>query len=163
MIILEFATNCAFSEQALRSQESISISYVDLMISKLDKHASSNRPVDIMKLLNFLIFDITGDLTSDESFGTLETEEYDRWIADIFGMLKFGVICNLLRAHSVPVAKLFDIIPVLRKGRNAHINYTNEKMMRRFQKKTDRKDFMRYVCKKTWTCLILPNREVATS
>jgi hypothetical protein len=42
------------------------------------------------------------------------------------------------------VAKFFDIIPVLRRGGNAHINYTKEKMMRRLEKKTDRKDFMRY-------------------
>jgi hypothetical protein len=120
------------------------MSYISLMIFKLDKHASVDNPVDIMKYLNFLIFDITGDLTFDESFGTLETEEYDQWIANIFGMLKFGVICNLLRAYGVPVAKFFDIIPVLRRGRNAHINYTKEKMIRRLEKKTDRKDFMRY-------------------
>jgi cytochrome P450 len=86
--------NHAFSEQALRSQESIIMSYINLMISKLDKHASADNPVDIMKYLNFLIFDITGDLTFDETFGTLKTEEYDQSIANIFGMLKFGVICN---------------------------------------------------------------------
>lgn len=113
------------------------------MISKLDKHASIDKPVDIMKYLNFLIFDITGDLLFDESFGSLESEDYDHWIANIFGMLKFGVICDGLRAYGVPVAKLFDIIPALRRKKNAHYNYTKEKMTKRLQKKTGRKDFMR--------------------
>jgi hypothetical protein len=92
------------------------------MITKLDKHASTKSLVDIMKFFNFLIFDISGDLTFDESFRTLETEEYDHWIANIFFMLKFGIICNLLRAYGVPVAKFFDIKPVLRRRREAHIN-----------------------------------------
>jgi cytochrome P450 len=137
--------NHAFSEQALRSQEDIITSYVSLMISKLHKRAASGSPVDIMKYLNFTTFDITGDLSFDESFGSLESENYDHWIANIFGMLRLACIMIALRAFGVPVYMLFKTIPALSKAKNAHGDYTKEKTARRLAKDTDRKDFMRQV------------------
>jgi cytochrome P450 len=135
--------NYAFSDQALRSQENIIISYIDLMISKLHNRAASGSPVDIMKYLNFLTFDITGDLLFDESFGSLQSENYDHWIANLFDMLRIGCIFLGLRSYGVPVMKLVEIVPAMAKAENTHHSYTKEKMARRLAKKTDRKDFMR--------------------
>jgi hypothetical protein len=98
--------NHAFSEQTLRSQEVIIASYVSLMISKLHKRAVSGSSVDIMKYLNFTTFDITGDLSFDESFGSLESENYDHWIANIFGMLCSACVMMALRAYGLPVDML---------------------------------------------------------
>jgi hypothetical protein len=113
------------------------------MISKLHNRAASGSPVDIMKYLNFLTFDITGDLLFDESFGSLQSENYDHWIANLFDMLRIGCIFLGLRSYGVPVMKLVEIVPAMAKAENTHHSYTKEKMTRRLAKKTDRKDFMR--------------------
>ena len=135
--------NHAFSEQALRSQEDIINSYITLMISKLRKRASSDSRIDIMKYLNFTTFDITGDLSFDELFGSLESENYNHWIANMFDMLRLGSIIRVMNAYGLPVSKLFDMLPALAKARDAHDDYTKEKTARRLEKKTDRKDFIR--------------------
>jgi cytochrome P450 len=135
--------NYAFSEQALRSQEDMIASYITLMVSKLHKRAASDSPVDIMRWLNFSTFDITGDLLFDESFGSLESENYNQWIANMLGMIKLGCLMHAMRAYGIRIEKLFQIIPSLNRVMIAHMNYTKEKLTRRLEKKTDRKDFMR--------------------
>ncbi|KAH7413772.1 cytochrome P450 monooxygenase-like protein [Phaeosphaeria sp. MPI-PUGE-AT-0046c] len=141
------ALNPAFSEQALRAQEGMIISYISLLISKLNSHAASGNAVDIMKYLNFTTFDITGDLTFDESFGSLESENYDSWIAIIFDWIRFGAYLRVLTFYGFPIQTFFKIIPALRQGLDTHRNYTGDKMERRLNKKTDRKDFLSYISK----------------
>ena len=138
------ALNPAFSPEALRAQEGIITSYISLLISKLKVHAASGSPIDIMKYLNFTTFDITGDLTFDESFGSLESENYDSWIAVIFDWIRIGAILRVLRFYGVPVKYLFSLIPALKRGEAIHRSHTGNKMERRLNKNTDRKDFLRY-------------------
>lgn len=107
-----------------------------------------------MRYLNFTTFDITGDLAFDESFGSLESENYDSWIATIFNMIQVGCILRVMRFYGVPVQTLFKIVPVLRKGMDAHRNYTADKMERRLNKKTDRKDFTRYDFRSTLIAIV---------
>lgn len=63
--------NPGFSEKAVRAQESIIMGYVDLLMKRL--HENCHDPVDMVKWLNATTFDIIGDLTFGESFGSLET------------------------------------------------------------------------------------------
>ncbi|KAF2023284.1 cytochrome P450 monooxygenase-like protein, partial [Setomelanomma holmii] len=139
--------NYAFSEQALKSQEQIINSYITLLISQLSKQASAGSAVDVMAYLNFATFDITGDLSFDESFGALEAETHNQWVATLFSMLRAGAIIRILAAYGVPTEKIFEYIPVLARARDAHDDYTKEKAGRRLEKKTDRKDFISYVLK----------------
>lgn len=113
------------------------------MITKLKWRAATDSPVDMMRYLNFTTFDITGDLAFDESFGSLESENYNDWIANIFGFLWYNGLIQIMRAYGVPVMKLIDMVPALAKQRDAHDDYTKEKAARRLDKKTDRKDFIR--------------------
>lgn len=134
----------AFSEQALRSQENIVTSYIDLMISKLRNRAAAGTPVDIMRYFNFTTFDITGDLTFGESFGSLVSEDYDHWIANIFRVIRLVCVIQVMRCYGLAAHKLFKIIPALAKGMEEHKKYTEDKMTKRLENPTDRKDFMRY-------------------
>jgi cytochrome P450 len=134
----------AFSEQALRSQEDIVTSYIDLMISKLSNRAAAGTPVDMMKYFNFTTFDITGDLTFGESFGSLVSEDYDHWIANIFRVIRLVCVIQVMRCYGLAAHKLLRAIPTLFKGMEAHEKYTTDKMTKRLGRKTDRKDFMRY-------------------
>lgn len=135
--------NNAFSERALQSQEEMINKYITLMITKLHKRAAANQPVDIMKYFNFTTFDITGDLMFDESFGSLETEEYDAWIANIFKSLRIGQYMFALEKYGIPVVKIIESIPALAGDLEKHENYSKDKAARRLKKDTDRKDFIR--------------------
>lgn len=117
-----------------------------MMIEKLHKRAKTNEPVDIMKWLNFTTFDITGDLAFDESFHTLENEEYDEWILAIFNMLQVTAIMRTIRAYpivGVPVGLLLKFMPGLTAAREKLRRQTHHKAIRRMASKTERKDFLR--------------------
>ncbi|KAH9882424.1 hypothetical protein J1614_000660 [Plenodomus biglobosus] len=138
--------NYAFSEQALRSQDVIINSYIKLLITKLHKHAVSKTPVDIMRWLNFTIFDITGDLTFDESFGSLNNEDFNMWTATVFKMIRAASTLRVMREYpivGIPAMALLRFVPALVKARYAHVCFTREKVQRRLISKTERKDFLK--------------------
>ncbi|TLS22254.1 uncharacterized protein PpBr36_10073 [Pyricularia pennisetigena] len=75
----------AFSEAAMAEQEGLIMHYVDLFICRLSEASQGgSRPVDMMSWLNFLTFDIIGDLSFGESFGSLERGGYHFWVSNIF-------------------------------------------------------------------------------
>jgi hypothetical protein len=119
-------------------------SYINLMISKLHKRAASDSPVDMMKWPNFSTFDITGNLLFDESFGSLESENYHSWIANMLNLIRLGCVMYATRSYGIHIEKLLGLIPSVAKTMAAHMDYTKERTARRLEKKTDRKDFMRY-------------------
>lgn len=91
----------AFSEKALRAQEDLLTSYIDLLIQRLK--GISEKPVDnvvdLTAWYNFATFDIIGDLTFAESFECLETSNYHPWVKTIFAGLKFGVLNQVSRRY----------------------------------------------------------------
>lgn len=116
------------------------------MIEKLHKQAEKNEPIDIVKWLNFTTFDITGDLAFDESFHTLDNEEYDDWITSVLGMLRFTSFLRALRGYPVlgmPTMMLLSFMPGLAAARQRIRNHIHVKVERRLASKTERKDFMR--------------------
>ncbi|RYN80709.1 hypothetical protein AA0117_g2778 [Alternaria alternata] len=142
--------NHAFSEQALRSQESIITSYINLLVEKLRQRADSQTPVDITRWLNFTTFDIIGDLTFDESFGALDKEMYHSWMVNLFKALRFAGIVHIIKRYpiiGVPATRLLKWMPALAKAEFEHNNFTEEKTARRLASKTERKDILSYAVK----------------
>ncbi|KLU90653.1 hypothetical protein MAPG_10505 [Magnaporthiopsis poae ATCC 64411] len=79
----------AFSEAALYEQESLIIHYVDLFIRRLSENADGGKnPIDMLSWLNYLTFDIIGDLSLGESFGSLESSSYHFWVRTILAGIK---------------------------------------------------------------------------
>lgn len=56
----------AFSDKALRAQEPLIMSYVDLLIHKLSSFAEKGGEADIMRWYNYTTFDIIADLSFGE-------------------------------------------------------------------------------------------------
>ncbi|KAI8933199.1 hypothetical protein NX059_009836 [Plenodomus lindquistii] len=140
--------NHAFSQQALRSQEVIINSYVTLLITRLHKYAAANTPVDLVRWLNFTTFDITGDLTFDESFGSLNNEDFNAWTATLFRMVRAASTLRVVRDYpivGVPVMAILRYVPALIRARQAHVCFTRDKVERRLKSNTERKDFLSYV------------------
>jgi len=76
----------AFSEKAVRLQETFVMQYVDLLIKKLRQNILGNEGkssgiVDIVEWINFCTFDIISDLGWGASFKCLEKQEYHPWVS----------------------------------------------------------------------------------
>lgn len=148
----------SFSGQALRDREHILQTYVSLLIGKLrekakvdtDKlrqdHNEGSTIVNIVKWYNFTTFDITGELTFSESFGCLEDEIYDPWIAMIFSHLKASALSIGFRFYSPLDKILVWCLPKhLLQEKKKFIRLSRDKVRRRMtrdQPKSKHGDFM---------------------
>ena len=144
----------AFSEKALREQEPILQSYVNLFISRLRELAATSPQavavVDIVEWYNFTTFDIIGDLAFNESFHCLDESRYHPWVKTLFNhfrMIALGASCRLLP----PLDKLLQLaLPKdAMRRRMEHFNSAKAKLHRRIAEgeSASRKDFMSYVLK----------------
>jgi hypothetical protein len=93
----------AFSDSALRDQEQLIHKYCSFLITRLkDQIDGPNRGnVNIVKWLNFVTFDITGDLSFGESFQALENGQDHYFFATIFGAIKIGATLLLLNSYTI--------------------------------------------------------------
>jgi cytochrome P450 len=138
----------AFSDSALREQESLIHSYCNLLITRLYDQVKgpSKGKVDIVSWLNFTTFDIVGDLAFGESFDALKNGEHHYFVSTIFASLKIATILRLLNAYPITYFILHALItwvPAFGKARKDLDGYAKETVTRRLEKQTDRKDFLR--------------------
>lgn len=70
----------AFSEAALVEQQDFVLKYVNIAMDKFSDHVNQAKPVNVTDWLNFMAFDIIGDLAFGESFGSLESSTYHPWV-----------------------------------------------------------------------------------
>jgi cytochrome P450 len=76
--------SAAFSEKALKAQESLFQKYADLMVVR-GREADK---VNMAELLNFTTFDIMAEFAFGESLHLLEKNQYSQWVATVFDTLK---------------------------------------------------------------------------
>lgn len=102
-----------FTKGALRMQEAVVQRYVSLLIERLRERvhaASSGGPdldpdkrkgvtVDVFPWVNFLTFDVFGDLGFGESFRCLENGRYHPWITLIFDNVKGIAFVNAAKYY----------------------------------------------------------------
>ncbi|KAJ4168526.1 hypothetical protein NW754_010444 [Fusarium falciforme] len=135
----------------MQEQEPIIKSYVDSFIQVLHEEcADGKEPVNVEQWLNFLTFDIVGDLAFGESFGCLVEKKYNPWVRHIFKGIKdiaymtnFGRIPWLAR-----ILKLFTPKSVSNKWAE-HRGISSEKVRKRLAMEYDRPDFVDSMVKKT--------------
>ncbi|KAI9882065.1 MAG: hypothetical protein M1823_006199 [Watsoniomyces obsoletus] len=138
----------AFSEKAIRAQEPLIRSYIDLLIDRLMSQVQDGDGVaitDLVAWFNYTTFDIVGDLGFGEPFGCLRDATYHPWIliilhfkAAIFGVaIKFYPLLAAILARITPKSAL--------KALDDIIATTHDKVHRRLQAKTDRSDFIAYM------------------
>lgn len=159
----------AFSDAAMYEQEPIIMFYVDLLIKRLSEHSAKGKPLNMVSWLNFVTFDIIGDLAMGESFGSLENSDYHFWVSNLFNSFKGGSRLRFFSTISpllVPLGVLLDREGVIKKYRNNR-SYGAEKTKARASlgltppvsakdvsgvdgkpKMTVRRDFMTYMLKK---------------
>ncbi|EON61526.1 hypothetical protein W97_00741 [Coniosporium apollinis CBS 100218] len=135
--------SAAFSNKALKQQEPLFLTYVDLLIEKLHEIADNNTDaeVNLVDFYNFTTFDVMGDLTFGEPLYMLKDTKYSPWVSAIFAGIKLGTMFHVI--GSFPTAKflLERLAPrSLKEKRRAHSQYTNDRVDRRLKKETSRPD-----------------------
>jgi cytochrome P450 len=143
-------TSHAFSEKALREQEFVLKSYVDLLIDKLQGFTDSGAPADLVKWYNFVIFDMIGELAFGQPFGCLQTTEYHFFVSILFQRLKMAVWLRIMQ--DIPaLKKLFKyIVPKKVKEQSAMmVGYSADTTRTRIAKGAleEKKDFLSYMLK----------------
>ncbi|KAH8658506.1 cytochrome P450 [Xylariales sp. PMI_506] len=137
----------AFSEKALRGQEDVMKTYIDLLITKLAEISDEGQAVDIVQWYNFTTFDLIGDLAFGEPFGCLKSGGYHPWVAMLFDTIKFLALAQVFRRHPYlqPLA-LFLMPRRVIKSTAEHWKLTEETALRRLETgNTEREDFMSYI------------------
>ncbi|RFU33652.1 hypothetical protein B7463_g2674, partial [Scytalidium lignicola] len=133
-----------FSEKAMREQEPVATSYIDLLIQRLRERAKHG-PQDMVAWYNWTTFDLIGDLTFGESFDCLEKAVYHPWIEFVFSNIKAIMIISILRRFPVVPQILMGLFRKQMEKRAQNAKYTKEKVARRMAMDTDRTDFLSYI------------------
>lgn len=139
----------AFSERALRDQESILQSYVDLLMQRLYAESVSCREtVDITRWYNYTTFDIIGDLSFGEPFGCLRDSCYHPWVSLVFQSIKAATFMRTISSYPLFKPLTWNIFPKdVMKERNDHGQLSQERLKRRLATQTNRPDFTSYILK----------------
>lgn len=138
--------NPAFSDKALRQQESVIERYTSLMIHKMHGEVTSGEKtsVDIMSWYHFLMFDLIADLAFGEPFYCLRDQEWHWWLRATFDIFQAGTYIRAARrfASIVYYLVLLLVIPKrLLKTRREQYEFGCERVDRRLQQPNDRPDF----------------------
>ncbi|VUC36388.1 unnamed protein product [Clonostachys rosea] len=137
----------AFSEKALRGQETVMSQYIDLFITKMSEYAQSGQKLDIVKWYNFTTFDLIGDLSFGQPFGCLESGGYHPWVSMIFDDVRFSALAPIVKRHPIlkPLTRLFVPRGLMEKSKE-HFKLTQETTLNRVASgNIEREDFMSYI------------------
>ncbi|GME64425.1 Cytochrome p450 [Neofusicoccum parvum] len=136
----------AFSDRALKAQEPLIHNHVDKFISIIRQKSTEKpgQPIDAVKLLNCLTFDIIGDLAFGESLGLLETAEYNDWLRTVFGTVRTLATMTFLFEYPIlgAIASLF-VPKSLKESRKMMFEFSSTRVEKRMEKGavTEKPDF----------------------
>lgn len=159
----------SFSERALKDQEYIIQTYVDILVSKLKEKADKDDEFNLVNWLNFTTFDIIGDLAFGEPFGCLDLGAFHSWVSLIYQTVKVGALEQATRrfaeAGSWTQTILLNMIPgYLRQRRRKHLSLSKEKVEERLRNgDSGHKDFIYYVLRQKDKYNLHPNEIILNS
>ncbi|KAK4155759.1 cytochrome P450 [Chaetomidium leptoderma] len=136
----------AFSERALKSQEPLFRSHVDLLLSKLDEAAVADQPVDMAKIFQLTTFDIMGDLTFGQSLGQLEAKTYSQWVEAVFASIRAIPIAQLIQYYPL-LQGLFNLIEpqAIKDMKYNHFKHSADRVDQRLERGSDKPDIWNLV------------------
>lgn len=124
----------AFSDRALREQQSLICGYADALIDNLRRTIKEDpeAKVNMVRMFNLTTFDIMGDLTFGDSLNLLAGTGNLNWVAAVFISIKANAIRRLARyvPWTTPIAQ--RLIPKeLKEQSIAHYEASQERVDKR--------------------------------
>ena len=125
-----------FSEKALREQEPLIQSYMELFITRLLQKTTATdngmASVNIVQWFSFIAFDIIGHLSFGESFHCLETSQYHPWISILYSHFKASALVAACRLFPFLERLMRYALPKsVKQQRIDHFNMTKAKVQQR--------------------------------
>lgn len=138
----------AFSEKALKSQEPLIMSYVNLLIDQLTMEVNrvQDGRVDMMQWLSWVTFDIVGDLSMGQTFHSISNRKNHPWVSQMSGMFKAIVFMSSLRQLGITEKIIPFLLPKkVYLDRMSHLRSVSESVDKRMAERTDRPDFLSHI------------------
>ncbi|KAF2500029.1 cytochrome P450 [Lophium mytilinum] len=138
----------AFSDKALKEQEVLFKTYVDMLFGVLKQGTKKDpsKAFNMVNLYNFTTFDIMGKLTFGEDLKLLEKNEYDPWVAVIFQGVKENSRARAMRNFPLFITlEPYISGEAMNKKRIAHFNYSADRVDHRLAAKSDQPDIWNLV------------------
>lgn len=137
-----------FSERSMQAQEPIIGSYVDLLVQRLREHSNGgSTALNMREWLNWITFDVIGDLGLGSSFGCLDKSDYHPWVKIVTSAVKqTSFMLAMALAGFRPLVRL-----VLRIGRLSikdNQALVQQKVSQRIELGVTRPDFIEGLIKK---------------
>jgi cytochrome P450 len=130
----------AFSDKALKQQESLIQGYVNSLLRIIREHAETGQSagLDIAKLLNCTTFDVMADLTFGEPLGLLEQSELTPWIRAVLDNVRSMSIARIAREYKILswLVQLFTP-KAIKEGAQTHYNHTYDRVDKRVSRGID--------------------------
>lgn len=123
----------AFSDRALKQQESLFQQYTDLLMTKL--LAIGGRPVDMTIMFNLTTFDIMAELAFGEPLHLLEDSKYTTWVRNMVVHVKALPIIQFIKYYPLLNA-VFDLIEpkYIKDNRRASAQHSIDRVNKRLEK-----------------------------
>ncbi|KAK7755342.1 hypothetical protein SLS62_002568 [Diatrype stigma] len=136
----------AFSDRALKKQESLFQTHADLLVSTMGKMSAEGTPADMVLLYNMVSFDIMANFTFGQPLGMLENMELSPWVEGVFESVKVWPIVQIIQYYPILEA-LFPLLEpkFVRTMRKNHFNWTVEHVDKRLRDGSDQPDLWNLV------------------
>ncbi|KAM5478039.1 orf9b protein [Microsporum canis] len=143
----------AFSTKALAEQESIVQMCIDEFIEKVGEQGTQEKGLDMTKWFEMLAFDILGEMAFGETFHCIQNEgKPHHWSEMITSHLFFITLLDNLRRYPIFYYIGIFLLPKLTFSvRNQHSQFSRDKVARRLESKSPRKDFLTNLVQKVET------------
>ena len=97
-----------------------------------------NAKLDMVQLYNFTTFDVMGDLTFGEPLHMLDNAEYDPWVKQIFGSLKFQTHLSVMMSYPWLWTLFKKVVSEsVNQKRMEHFNHSVTRVTKRLEKGRD--------------------------
>ncbi|RFU80503.1 cytochrome p450 monooxygenase [Trichoderma arundinaceum] len=135
----------AFSDKALREQDSLIQGYVGLFIQRLHEQGETEAKgkVDIVRWYNYFTFDIIADMTFGEPFYCLRDSDYHPWVEMVFTSVRAITLNSVIRRYPLlqSIAKRFAPKNLLEMRRNFNM-FVFDRVTKRLAMETAKPDLM---------------------
>ncbi|KAI3199307.1 hypothetical protein CBS147311_6036 [Penicillium roqueforti] len=133
----------AFSTEALVEQESIVQSCIDGFIERVGERGTREEGLDLSKWFEMLAFDIVGEMAFGESFHCIENGKPHHWSEMVTSHVFIATLVDNLRRYPLFNYIGVFILPKLTFSvRNRHSQFSRDKVARRLESQSSRKDFL---------------------
>lgn len=136
----------AFSDRALKAQESLFLKHADLMVSTVRDASDNGKTVDMVNMYAFTTFDIMGDLTFGQPLGLLENADFIPWVQSAFEAIRVLPFIHLIKFYPLLNAAFNMFEPKwIKEQKRAHWGFTASRVTRRIEQGSDKPDIWKLV------------------